>query len=144
MEVIENMRETARKTVDLLSLNLHSSCRKAAEDKTQMRDSIAMLVLELRDRAVENTNRFDIKISEIEEKIATLNSISDSISLKSSFQEIKQKLKTLEEIRRTIREILNDNIYFESYGISTYGTYTKFTRERQAIWFNSKVASGEK
>ena len=76
MEVIEKMRETATKTADLLASNLHSSYRKAAEDKREMQEKIDMVVARLRNGSVENVNRFDIEISEIEEQIATLNSIS--------------------------------------------------------------------
>ena len=109
-----------------------------------MQETIDFLVERLRDGAKANVNRFDNKISEIEEQIAIINSISDSISLKSSFQEIKQKLKTLEEIRRTVRKTLRSNICFGSYGINRHDRYTEFTRERDAIWFNSKVETGER
>ena len=144
MEVIEIMRETARKTADHLSSNLQASYRKAAKDKREMQETIDMLVSRLRDGAKASINRFDIKISEIEEQIATINSISDSVSLKSSFQEVKQKLKTLEEIRKTIRKTLGSNIYFESYEFDKQTRYTQFFGERDAIWFHSKVDSGEK
>ena len=144
MEVIEEIRETATKTADHLSSNLQDSYRKAAKDKREMQETIDFLVARLRDGAKANVNRFDNKISEIEEQIAIINSISDSISLKSSFQEIKQKLKTLEEIRKTIHKTLNNNIYFELYGISSHDEYTEFTKEREAIWFSSKVETGKR
>ena len=144
VEVIENMRETAAKTAEWLSSNLHSSSRKAEKDKREMQQKIDHLARTLRDNSEYDAKRFDSKIFEIEEQIATVNSISDSISMKSPFQEIKQKVKTLEEIRRTIHQTLKKNICYQSYELNAYERQTKFTQERNAIWFNAKVESGER
>ena len=143
VEVIENMRDTAAKTAELLTFNLHSSSRKAENDKREMQEKMERQKRILHNKSEYYAKSFDLEIFEIEEQIARVNSISDSISLKSPFREVKQKLKTLEEIRRTIYKTLKNNIIFQSYEIKGHDQQTQFMEERNAIWFNAKVESGE-
>ena len=143
VEVIENMRETAAKTAELLSSNLHSSSRKAKDEKREMQQNIEGQKRILHNKSEYYGQQFDSRIFEIEEQTAKVNSIADSISLKSSFTEIKQKLKTLEEIRRTIHKTLKNNICYQLYETKGLDRQTQFTEERNAIWFNAEVESGE-
>ena len=126
VEVIENMRETAAKTAELLTFNLQSSSRKVEDDKRKMQENIEGQKRILHNKLEYYAKFFDSKIFKIEEQIARVNSISDSISLKSPFLEVKEKLKTLEEIRRTIHKTLKNNIIFQSCEIKGHDRYTKF------------------
>ena len=143
MEVIENMREAAIKLVELLSSNLHTSLKRVKENKLKMQENVDMLVARLRNESQANDTLFDSKVSEIEEQIATVNSIGESISLKPSFEVVKKKLQTLEEARRAIYNKLENHISFQTYGIDKSNRQLQFTKERHAIWFSPTVKSGK-
>ena len=144
VDVIENMRETATKTVDLLSSNLRTSLRKVQENKRNMEEDIDMLVARLRNESKANNKIFDSKIIKINERIAMVNSIGESISSKSSFEEMEKKLQTLEEVRRTSHKTLKNNVSFQTYCLEERLEEIHFTKESDAIWFSATVESGKK
>ena len=107
----------------------------------EITDSIVKTVL---DGSEDSVKRFDSKISDITDLTAAVNSISESITEKTSFDEMKQKFQAVEEVRKEMRQTLKDCLLFKVWYMEESDKEINFTEERDAIWFNAKINSGKK
>ena len=142
--VIDSMKEPFARAAELIRSNLQSSKKKVEDEKRSLQETTASIVKSLLDSSENSVKRFDSKLSGIKGLTAAVNAISESITEKTSFDEMKQKFQAVEGVRKEMRQTLKDCSFFKIWYMEGSDKEINFTEERDAIWFNAKINSGKR
>ena len=128
---------------NLLDLIYNLARKKWRTKREAYKKTTASIVKSLLDSSENSVKRFDSKLSGIKDLTAAVNAISESITEKTSFDEMKQKFQAVEEVRKEMRQTLKDCLFFKIRYMEGSDKEINFTEERDAIWFNAKINSGK-